>query len=237
MQAHSTPRVARHCHTGVSTQHTDLALSHRCVYPTHRLGTVTPVCLPNTPTWHCHTGVSTQHTDLALSHRCVYPTHRLRTVTPACLPNTPTCTVTPVSLPNTPTWHCHTGVSTQHTGPALSHRCLPNTPAWQCHTGVSTQHTGLAMSHRRVYPTHRTGNVTPVSTQHTYFTSKAINVFTQLLHVSTPPVIRLITKGKYEQLYIITTLVSRSGRNMCQFHKNKICLDRRSSGMLCRVDW
>ena len=172
------------CNAGTFHTEGGPALSHRCVYPTHRPGTVTPVCLPNTPTWHCHTGMSTQHTDLALSHRCVYPTHRPGTVTP-----------------------------------------------------VSTQHTGLAMSHRRVYPTHRTGNVTPVSTQHTYFTSKAINVFTQLLHVSTPPVIRLITKGKYEQLYIITTLVSRSGRNMCQFHKNKICLDRRSSGMLCRVDW
>ena len=82
-QAHSTPRVAWQ--------------SHRCVYPTHRVGTVTPACLPNTPGRHCHTGV--------------YPTHLVGTVTPVC-------------LPNTPGRHCHTGVSTQHTGSALSHRCV-----------------------------------------------------------------------------------------------------------------
>jgi len=86
----------------VSIQHTGLALSHRCLYPTHRPGTITPVCLSNTPAWHCHTGVSTQQTGLALSHRCAYPTHRPGTVTPVC-------------LSNTPAWHCHTGVSTQYT--------------------------------------------------------------------------------------------------------------------------
>ena len=63
------------CNAGTFHIEGGLALSHRCVYPTHLPGTVTPICLPNTPTWHCHTDVSTQHTDLALSHRCVYPTH------------------------------------------------------------------------------------------------------------------------------------------------------------------
>jgi hypothetical protein len=75
MPAHSTPRVTRQCHIGVSTQHIGLALSHRCFYPTHRPGTITPVCLSNIPARHCHTGVSNQHIGLALSHRCVYPTH------------------------------------------------------------------------------------------------------------------------------------------------------------------
>jgi hypothetical protein len=128
-----------------------------------------------------------------------------------------------VCLPSTPARHCHTGaypahrpgshtgVSTQHTGPALSHRCLPNTPARHCHTGV--------------YPTHLPHK-------------KSVNVSIQLLHVSTPPVtIKLTAKEKYEQLYTITTLVSRSDRNTSHFHKNKICLNLLSFVMLRRVDW
>jgi hypothetical protein len=164
------------------------ALSHRCVYPTQR---------PDS-----HTGVSTQHTGPALSHR---------------------------RLPNTAAGHYHTGVSTQHTGPALSHRCvyptqrpgtvtpvcLPKTAAGHCHTGVSTQHSDRTVTPVCLPNTPGRHCHTGVSTQHIYLTTKAINVFIQLLNVSTPPVIiSHTTKGKYEQLNIIMTPVSRSDRNM-----------------------
>ena len=199
-------------------------------------GTVTPVCLsntqvclPNTPAWHYHTGVSTRHTGLALSHRCVYPTHGWvypthppGTVTPVCLSNTPVC------LPNTPAWHCHTGVYPIH-------RCVYPTHRPGSHTGVSIQHTGLALSHRCLYPTHRPGTVTPVSLPNTPTSQQKqqtplYNYY--MFHQPDRIIIRLTTKGKHEQLHIITTPVSRSGRNMCHVHKNKICLDHRSSAML-----